>query len=68
MCAYDSQAAGENWQGWSRWCGVFSRAEWDIIGYLRDVQRYYEIGQGSVSGSYRFLLGVRAKSGQRYVG
>jgi hypothetical protein len=49
MCAYDSQAAGENWQGWSRWCGVFSRAEWEIIGYLRDVQRYYEVGQGSVS-------------------
>ncbi|GFZ50736.1 hypothetical protein JCM24511_08494 [Saitozyma sp. JCM 24511] len=47
MCAYDSQAAGENWQGWSRWCGVFSRAEWEIIGYLRDVQRYYEVGQGS---------------------
>lgn len=48
MCAFDSQREGEDWEGWSRWCGIFTRQEWDVLGYMRDVERYYEVGQGSV--------------------
>ena len=49
MCAYDSQAEGEDWEGWSRWCGLFNKQEWEVLGYIRDVARYYEVGEGSVS-------------------
>lgn len=48
MCPFDSQAEGEDWVAWSRWCGIFDREEWDIIGHVRDAKRYYEVGQGSV--------------------
>ena len=51
MCPYDSHASDENWSGsesWSKWCGIFTRDEWEILGYRRDVERYYEVGQGSV--------------------
>ncbi len=40
---------GEDWEGWSRWCGVYTREEWEIIGHVRDAARYYETGEGSVS-------------------
>ena len=48
MCTYDSQAEGEDWEGWSRWCGIFNEKEWEVLGYIRDAQRYYEVGEGSV--------------------
>jgi hypothetical protein len=50
VCAYDSQSIGEEWLGWSRWCGMFDREEWEVIGYAKEVLRYYEVGEGSVSG------------------
>jgi hypothetical protein len=49
LCPYDSQVAGEDWEAWSRWCGIFTRAEWDVLGYRKDARRYYEAGEGSVS-------------------
>ncbi|EIW73298.1 hypothetical protein TREMEDRAFT_67315 [Tremella mesenterica DSM 1558] len=51
MCAYDSQISGVDWKGWSKWCGMFTREEWEILGYRRDVGRYYGVGQGSKYGS-----------------
>ena len=51
MCPFDSQAVGEDWEGWSRWCAIFTREEWEVIGHVRDAARYYEIGAGSVSDS-----------------
>ena len=50
MCAYDSQAMGEDWEAWSRWCGIFIRQEWEGLGHIKDAKRYYEVGEGSVSG------------------
>jgi hypothetical protein len=49
MCPYDSQARGENTESWSRWCGIFTRDEWELLGHLKDAKRYYSVGQGSVS-------------------
>lgn len=49
MCGYDSQAEGSDWSGWSEWCTMFTVKEWDLIGYAREVARYYQVGQGSVS-------------------
>lgn len=54
MCPYDSHASSEDWTGsgaWSKWCGIFTRDEWEILGYRRDVERYYEVGQGSTYGA-----------------
>ncbi|KAK1926180.1 histidine phosphatase superfamily [Papiliotrema laurentii] len=50
LCPYDSQVAGEDWEAWSRWCGIFTRAEWDVLGYRKDARRYYEAGEGSPYG------------------
>ncbi|KAL7420830.1 hypothetical protein Q5752_004783 [Cryptotrichosporon argae] len=50
MCAYDSQVAGDEWAGWSRWCGVFTADEWEGIGYVRDAMRWYGVGEGSEYG------------------
>jgi hypothetical protein len=49
MCAFDSQARGTDWRGWSPWCGVFDAKEWELLGYIRDVLRFYDVGPGSVS-------------------
>ncbi|ORX34649.1 histidine phosphatase superfamily [Kockovaella imperatae] len=46
MCPYDSQRS-ETWAAWSRWCRVFTREEWEAIGYLKDVDRYYGVGPGN---------------------
>ena len=48
MCPYDSQASPE-WKGWSEWCAVFEDKEWELLGYIKDLRRYYAVGQGSVS-------------------
>jgi hypothetical protein len=55
MCAFDSQAVGEDWEAWSRWCGIFDRDEWAIIGHYRDAKRFYDVGEGSVSGAVRVI-------------
>jgi hypothetical protein len=49
MCAFDSQAWGTDWAAWSPWCGVFDAGEWETLGYIRDVMRFYDVGAGSVS-------------------
>ncbi|OCF36112.1 hypothetical protein I316_01984 [Kwoniella heveanensis BCC8398] len=46
MCGYDSQASGQDWNGWSKWCGVFTPQEWEILGYGKDLSRWYDVGQG----------------------
>ncbi|WVQ80361.1 hypothetical protein IAT38_002466 [Cryptococcus sp. DSM 104549] len=50
MCGYDSQAHRVDWGGWSKWCGVFSLEEWEVLGYGKDLKRYYEVGEGSEYG------------------
>ncbi|WVQ76289.1 hypothetical protein IAR50_005954 [Cryptococcus sp. DSM 104548] len=50
MCAYDSLARGLSWGGWSKWCAVFEQNEWELMGYMKDVKRFYEVGQGSELG------------------
>jgi len=49
MCAYDSQAEGTDFATWSEWCQFFDSDEWEILGYAKDVGRWYQIGEGSVS-------------------
>ena len=49
MCAFDAQAKGTEWEGWSEWCGIFRAKEWEVLGYLRDAERYYHVGGGGVS-------------------
>jgi hypothetical protein len=49
MCDFDSQAEGDDWKGWSRWCGIFTREEREVLGHWRDAQRYFWVGEGSVS-------------------
>jgi hypothetical protein len=51
LCAYDSQAYGTDFLSWSEWCHLFDRDEWDILGYAKEVARWYQVGQGSVSTS-----------------
>lgn len=58
MCPFDSQREGTEWKAWSPWCRLFDGYEWEILGYLKDVERYYEVGQGSVS-----LLSVDHRQG-----
>ncbi|KAK4686161.1 hypothetical protein P7C73_g3973, partial [Tremellales sp. Uapishka_1] len=50
MCAFDSQTS-EEWEGWSRWCSMFSGGEWETFGYIKEVQRWFECGAGSTYGS-----------------
>ncbi|WVN90924.1 uncharacterized protein L203_106169 [Cryptococcus depauperatus CBS 7841] len=50
MCAFDSQARGTNWKGWSKWCSIFTQDEWEILGHGKDIKRFYEVGQGSEYG------------------
>nr|XP_031863612.1 uncharacterized protein CI109_000864 [Kwoniella shandongensis]KAA5530684.1 hypothetical protein CI109_000864 [Kwoniella shandongensis] len=50
MCGYDSQAKGTEWIEWSKWCGIFGSEEWEILGYGKDLKRYYEVGEGSTYG------------------
>lgn len=49
MCAFDSQAEGTDFLGWSEWCHIFDSDEWEILGYAKDVARWYQVGEGSVS-------------------
>jgi hypothetical protein len=49
MCAYDSQAQGTDFLAWSEWCHLFDSDEWNVLGYAKDVGRWYQVGQGSVS-------------------
>lgn len=49
LCAYDSQARGTEFGSWSEWCHLFDRDEWDVLGYAKEVGRWYQVGQGSVS-------------------
>ncbi|ODN97157.1 hypothetical protein I350_08137 [Cryptococcus amylolentus CBS 6273] len=51
MCGYDSQVRGLSWDGWSKWCAVFDQDEWEVMGYMKDVKRFYEVGQGSDLGA-----------------
>jgi hypothetical protein len=65
MCDFDSQAEGDDWEGWSRWCGIFTRDEWEVLGHWRDTQRYFWVGEGSVS-CVRFFKQAGADIEQRY--
>lgn len=47
MCGYDSQSRGTEWKRWSKWCGLFTKDEWEVLGHGKDLKRYYEVGQGS---------------------
>lgn len=47
MCGYDSQSRGLEWKGWSKWCRLFTKVEWEVLGHGKDLKRYYEVGQGS---------------------
>lgn len=49
LCGFDSQASGESWKGWSHWCRLLRRDEWEVAGYVADVARWYRVGEGSVS-------------------
>ena len=49
MCAYDSQAQGTDFATWSEWCHMFDSDEWEVLGYAKDVGRWYQVGEGSVS-------------------
>lgn len=49
LCAFDSQAYGTDFSSWSDWCRLFDRDEWDVLGYAKEVGRWYQVGQGSVS-------------------
>jgi len=49
MCAYDSQAEGTDFLAWSEWCHFFDDDEWEVLGYAKDVGRWYQVGEGSVS-------------------
>ena len=51
MCAYDSQAQGTDFATWSDWCHIFDSDEWEGLGYAKDVGRWYQVGEGSVSSS-----------------
>ena len=51
MCAYDSQAQGTDFATWSEWCHIFDSDEWEVLGYAKDVGRWYQVGEGSVSSS-----------------
>jgi hypothetical protein len=64
MCAYDSQAKGTDFLAWSEWCHIFDRDEWDVLGYAKDVGRWYQVGEGSVSSF--FLLS--AESNDQHLG
>jgi len=68
MCAFDSQAGGEDWEAWSRWCGIFDRDEWAVIGHYRDTKRFYDVGEGSVSStssseSLKLMTAIRRDDG-----
>jgi len=49
MCAFDSQAQGTDFATWSEWCHIFDSDEWEVLGYAKDVGRWYQVGEGSVS-------------------
>jgi hypothetical protein len=49
MCAFDSQAQGTDFATWSEWCHLFDSDEWEVLGYAKDVGRWYQVGEGSVS-------------------
>lgn len=49
LCAFDSQAYGTDFLSWSEWCHLFGRDEWEVLGYAKEVARWYQVGQGSVS-------------------
>lgn len=51
MCGYDS-AASHRWSGWSHWCNMLNRAEWEAVGHIADAERWYSVGEGSVSLDY----------------
>lgn len=44
MCGFDTAHSG-----WSPWCRVLTAREWDVVGYLQDVERWYRVGAGGVS-------------------
>ncbi|WWC58080.1 uncharacterized protein I303_100615 [Kwoniella dejecticola CBS 10117] len=50
MCGYDSQSRGVDWQEWSKWCGIFTKAEWEIFGHAKDLKRWYDLGENSQYG------------------
>lgn len=52
MCGYDSAAAPRE-SGWSKWCNVLSRDEWEAVGHIADAERWYAVGEGSVSARIR---------------
>ncbi|WWC85773.1 uncharacterized protein L201_000639 [Kwoniella dendrophila CBS 6074] len=47
MCGYDSQSKGTDWNNWSKWCGIFSKEEWEIFGHAKDLKRWYDLGETS---------------------
>lgn len=56
MCGFDTSVqASEDRSGWSRWCRVLSRDEWEVVGYVWDVERWYRVGEG---GRYGAIMGA----------
>lgn len=60
LCAFDSQAYGTDFSSWSDWCRLFDRDEWDVLGYAKEVGRWYQVGQGSVSSSSGYPMSIVA--------
>jgi len=58
MCGFDTTASGgtdpRDW-GWSKWCRLLTRDEWDVAGYVADVERWYRVGDG---GRYGKIMGA----------
>jgi hypothetical protein len=48
MCGFDTTLRADT--GWSKWCRVLSRDEWEAAGYLADMARWYRVGEGSAFG------------------
>lgn len=45
MCGYDTARTGE----WRPWCRLLKTDEWEVAGYVAEVERWYSVGLGSVS-------------------
>jgi hypothetical protein len=45
MCGFDTARTG----GWSAWCHLLHPEEWEAVGYVAEVERWYAFGGGSVS-------------------
>ncbi|KLT41664.1 phosphoglycerate mutase-like protein [Cutaneotrichosporon oleaginosum] len=43
MCGFDTARTG----GWSAWCHLLHPDEWEAVGYVAEVERWYAFGGGS---------------------